>query len=185
MMNNMLEDDSGLPVGIFKGWQRVLLGHYHKRQEWLNGAMGYIGSPWQTRADEWGQPKGYAILDTDTNALTFVDCVWGPRFHRFDATVPIPSEAWGQVAPGDHLKVMVQNEEAALQTRKFLAEHLPPSVRVAVEAKEQLEVQPRFAFKKGTTLTEYAHHYVQDKKPKQLDPKSLMFFWSKITGMQP
>lgn len=77
-MSNHLQDGEGLPREWFGGWARVLCGHYHKRQTLPLSNVTYIGSPWQTKADEAGQPKGYALWNG--RELTFVDRGWGPRY---------------------------------------------------------------------------------------------------------
>ena len=183
MMNNLVVDEHGLPTTAFKGWQRVILGHYHKRQSWLNGAMNYVGSPWQTRADEWGQPKGYAIWNADSLQLQFVDTHWGPKHHRleFDSVPQLAS--WMASNPtviqaGDQVKLILPTETDTKTAAKWF--HDQGIQKVVTEAKEQVVAQPRFAFKKGTTLTEYAHQYVLDKKPKDMDQKTLMHLWMKI-----
>jgi DNA repair exonuclease SbcCD nuclease subunit len=79
MMNNHIQDEDGLPAEAFNGWEAVLCGHYHKRQ--TIGRVTYLGSPWQTKADEAGQEKGYALWDG--KKLQLITTAWGPRHFSF------------------------------------------------------------------------------------------------------
>lgn len=187
MMNNLVMDEAGLPTTVFKGWQRVILGHYHKRQAWLNGAMCYVGSPWQTRADEWGQPKGYAIWDAHHRDLEFVDTHWGPKHHRLEfPTLAQLATWWAQnpmlIKSQDHVKLTMPTETDAMTAAKWL--HEQGVQKIVTAAKDVVVAQPRFAFKKGTTLTEYAHQYVLDNKTQDMDQNTLMHLWAKITEEQ-
>ncbi len=74
-MNDKRLADRGLDAAELEGFKLACLGHFHMRQKF--GVAHYIGSPWETRADEAGQPKGFAVLRD--GALTFHDRVWGGR----------------------------------------------------------------------------------------------------------
>jgi hypothetical protein len=64
--------DRGLVPGEVAGFGRVLSGHFHKRQ--TRGNITFIGSPYQMDWGDHGQPKGFAVLDTDRpDRLEFVD----------------------------------------------------------------------------------------------------------------
>lgn len=78
-MNDHCVADRGLAVADFEGYAVAVLGHFHGRQAF--GHVAYVGSPWETRADEAGQPKGYAVLRGGSR-LEYHDRVWGPRHHR-------------------------------------------------------------------------------------------------------
>lgn len=58
---------------LFKSWQYIYSGHYHKHSETVVGEnkLIYLGTPYQlTRAEI--EEKGFYILDTDTEELEFV-----------------------------------------------------------------------------------------------------------------
>ena len=181
MQNNLVADEDGLMVSSFKGFRRVILGHYHKRQEWMNGSMCYLGSPWQTRSDEWGQPKGFAVFDAEQNTLEFVDKKWGPRHHRFPEMASVEALAAHMtrhlVNEGDHVRVELPTKEDCKRVVEWLSKQ---GIKCVATPKEAALPQPRFAFKEGTSLTEYAHQYVQDKAEKEFDSATLMHVWGRI-----
>jgi len=77
-MNDNVRDTTGIPFSMLDGFDRILSGHYHKRQ--TIGKVTFVGSPRQVTANESGQDKGFAILEE--KSLRFVDRHWGKRFHR-------------------------------------------------------------------------------------------------------
>lgn len=56
---------------MFDRFDKVFSGHFHIRA--TNGIVQYIGNPFQTNWGEYGYPKGFAVFDTKTLDLTFVD----------------------------------------------------------------------------------------------------------------
>jgi DNA repair exonuclease SbcCD nuclease subunit len=63
---------------IFKGWRRVLLGHYHCPQR-LDDRVEYIGSPIQLSFNEAFQSKHIVILDTDTMECKYIENTFSPK----------------------------------------------------------------------------------------------------------
>jgi len=51
-------------------YKKVISGHYHTRSE--NGNILYTGIPYQITWSDYGDPKGFHILDTETGAIEFV-----------------------------------------------------------------------------------------------------------------
>lgn len=87
LQNSRRVDTDGVDPHLFAGFERVLCGHYHKQQDLgPGGKISYVGSPYQTRADEAGDAKGVAILH-DYTTLERIDTAWGARFvhSRIDA----------------------------------------------------------------------------------------------------
>lgn len=102
LMNSNTVDTKGLPVEMFRHWV-VLCGHYHIRQQL--GTVRYIGSPYQTKADEAGQVKGYAIWNPNTFDLQWVNTNWGKRYHNLGlVTGDIDLTT---VKPGDEVRITV------------------------------------------------------------------------------
>lgn len=155
-MNNQIKDTEGVPGGAFRGFRRVLLGHYHKRQQFLNGVISYIGSPWQTRADEHGQSKGWVLWDPDDNSFKYVDKVFGKRYHRFTSGT---NPDWVEKVPdGDQIKLVAKSEAEAKKWRKLFSGRDPETWAVNVDEAEVFK--PRLGVSKGSTLTEFAMAYV-------------------------
>jgi hypothetical protein len=174
MMNNLKVDEHGISIGEFKGFKQVLLGHYHKQQTFLGGVAHYIGSPWQTRADEWGQDKGVAVWD----GVKFhrIQKDWGPKHYRFDASDFVE----GQAIPGNPGDTIRLSVPGVTDGWKQWAQNHP--AKVILEDTTEQTVQPRFAFQEGTGLSEYVNQYILDKaKPDQnLDEKVLWHMWDEL-----
>ena len=78
LQNDQHKDTEGLSPTFFKRFDRILMGHYHKRQ--TLGSVIYVGSPRQVLRQEAGQLKGFALWNGQQ--IEWVDRFWGPRFHK-------------------------------------------------------------------------------------------------------
>jgi len=65
-------------LGIFSGWEKVFLGHYHCAQS-LNNKVEYIGSPLELNFGEAHQQKRIVVLDTDTLETESVYNTFSPK----------------------------------------------------------------------------------------------------------
>lgn len=63
---------------VFKGWRKVLLGHYHCPQQ-LDDRVEYIGSPLQLSFNEAFQSKHLMLLDPNTLQHDYVENTFSPR----------------------------------------------------------------------------------------------------------
>lgn len=61
----------GIDCAIFERFDKVFSGHFHIRA--TNGTIQYIGNPYQTNWGEYGYPKGFAVFDTRSKSVEFVD----------------------------------------------------------------------------------------------------------------
>lgn len=69
-MNTVTKCDSGLDLKMFKRFEHVLSGHFHKKQK--KGNIQYTGTPYQFTFGDLGETKGFHIFDTDTEKMRFV-----------------------------------------------------------------------------------------------------------------
>ncbi len=167
-MNNLIHDTDGLPADLFSDWNRVFLGHYHKRQ--THGSnIQYLGSPWQTRIDEYNQDKGYTLYDTVADSVTFIPRVIGKRYWRLDGkelkSAPIQA--------GDHVKCVVGPEESKEMTPVYQSIANEAGIDIVFEDKVQKSPEMRFNMSGGATMTEYALQYIEDHE-KDEDRKALL-----------
>lgn len=110
-------DVKGLPPDAFRKWV-VLCGHYHIRQQLAT--VRYIGSPYQTKADEAGQDKGYAIWNPTSFQLEWVTTQWGKRYHNLglvNGDVDLSA-----VRPGDEVRMSTGREVDTEALTKALKE---------------------------------------------------------------
>lgn len=87
------------------------LGHYHKRQK-LGDRTWYIGNPFQLHMGERGQPKGVALVASDSIDPSFFDFDDMQKHHRFE----LPHEGLIEANPGDVVEVVASKEEAASES---------------------------------------------------------------------
>jgi DNA repair exonuclease SbcCD nuclease subunit len=177
-MNDGIYDSEGYPLEALSHFKLVISGHYHKRQ--VLGNVHYIGSPYETRADEAWQPKGFAILEDDK--LTYHDRVWGPR----------------------HIGITLQPDATEGDIRAHLADYKDDILRVEVPAGTDPEtvgrtlveagfqnhvVTPqaqessaaRLSVGTGASLREYARAYAELKRPEAVEP--LMAEYDVLAGV--
>ena len=60
----------GMEPDIFSKFRAVYTGHFHGRHS--KGNIHYLGCPYQITMSDYGDKKGFHILDTDTGELEFV-----------------------------------------------------------------------------------------------------------------
>ena len=64
------ECHEGLNVDTFKKFDTVFTGHYHHRS--TRGNITYLGTPYELTWQDYNDPKGFHIFDTETRELEFV-----------------------------------------------------------------------------------------------------------------
>ena len=60
----------GMSKDIFKRYERVICGHFHTQSD--DGQIKYIGTPYPLTWTDYGESKGFWVLDTTTRDLKFV-----------------------------------------------------------------------------------------------------------------
>lgn len=94
-MSGGFKMEHGISITELAHFPLVLSGHFHKRQRQRN--VIYIGTPYQMDWGDFGQPKGFAVIDTERlSAIQFVD---NPDivFHELRYGEPTPSQLAGRV----------------------------------------------------------------------------------------
>jgi len=130
---------------IFDRFDMVLSGHYHHRSS--DGTIHYLGSHAEFTWSDYGDRKGFHILDTKTRNLTFIENPF-TMFDKFwydDTSILTPSEGWDmRHYAGKIVKVIVKNktdpymfdrcieafEKAGVLEMQVVEDHLNLSVEV-------------------------------------------------------
>lgn len=71
VMNNSNKCSSNFSQNMFKEFKFVFSGHFHTRSSSKN--ILYIGSNCQLDWNDFGQKKGFVVLDTETDTVDFID----------------------------------------------------------------------------------------------------------------
>ena len=62
--------DSGLDKKLFRRFEKVLSGHFHKKSD--DGHIFYLGSQYEFVWNDYNCQKGFHILDTETRELEYI-----------------------------------------------------------------------------------------------------------------
>jgi DNA repair exonuclease SbcCD nuclease subunit len=177
-MNDRMQDTEGLDLAALAPdrWQAILCGHYHRHQQ-VGRNLWYIGSPWQTTANEAGQAKGFVVWKGTVPVQ--VERLWGPRFHRFELQAGQSLDLRG-VSPRDEVRVKTVGagaEAAAAVLGKQLVE---AGLTHHVVTPEVAPLQARLTVPAGATLEHYAQAYVGQTET-DLDKAKLMAVYRELT----
>lgn len=71
IMHKGMSNDHGMDPGIFKKFDLVCSGHFHHRSSRDN--ITYLGNPYPLTWNDFDDPRGFHIFDTETLQLEFVE----------------------------------------------------------------------------------------------------------------
>jgi DNA repair exonuclease SbcCD nuclease subunit len=176
-MNEAKQDTDGLSQQLFQKFDRVLLGHYHKRQTWtVDGTtFWYVGSVREVNASEMGQDKGYGIWDG--NHLNWCTMDWAPRIHKLELKKGESLDTT-KIRPGDDVRIVAGPGVDIEQLGQYL-EQLQVKHTVTPEVET---TQLRLDVPATASLAEYAQAYVERTAPKNADKARLMQTFHEIVG---
>ena len=175
-MNDHMANTDGLNLQEFDGWNAILCGHYHKRQ--VLNRLTYIGSPYQTKSDEAGQPKGYALWDG--TRLSLFDTSWGPRHHSINTEVGQEMDLSG-VAKTDEIRIRLAGEGSIADAEKLGQELKKAGYANVVVTPEVTPMQARLQVGENASLASYVRAYVEQVDT-DLDRDRLMKAFEYVTG---
>jgi len=170
MMNSAVKDSKGIEPGVFNDW-KVFCGHYHNRQR--VGNVQYIGTPYQTRADETG-PTGYAVVDEETFETRFVDTAWGKRYYNL-GLADLNKLNFSAIKSGDEVRAIVPKGVDVKTVVERLNER-----GIRCIATPQVTVQEQRLNVGDGNLYDYILAYVDQFKD-QLDKDKLLSTYQEIT----
>ena len=70
-MHNGHFNDHGQDKAMFKRFEKVISGHFHKKSD--DGQIYYLGTQYEMTWSDYECPKGFHIFDTETRDLTRVE----------------------------------------------------------------------------------------------------------------
>ena len=69
-MHRGMQSHDGLSKEIFNKFDMVFSGHYHHRSD--DGHIYYLGNPYELTWQDYNDPRGFHLFDTDTRKLEFI-----------------------------------------------------------------------------------------------------------------
>jgi len=70
-MHNGHMNEHGLEKSMFKRFEKVMSGHFHKKSD--DGQIYYLGTQYEMTWSDYNCPKGFHIFDTETREITRVE----------------------------------------------------------------------------------------------------------------
>ena len=127
--------DGGMNPDIFKRYSAVYTGHFHCRHSRDN--VHYLGCPYQITMNDYGDKKGFHVLDTDTGDLEFIPNPYTIftqlRYNDKDADPTTLIEVEESRVKGKFVRVVVETKTKPYLFEKFvdsLYAHQPQTVTV-------------------------------------------------------
>ena len=121
-----VSEKAGFPRKLFKGYDKVFTGHFHRPQEKDN--IVFMGSPYQMNYGEMGQKKGFITLDVETGE-------W--ERHWYDQ-----APVYKKIKSEDFQNINVANSFVQVEIRDKLDNYV--QLKHLLYEKGALEVTPKF-----------------------------------------
>jgi hypothetical protein len=113
------ECHDGLSKEVFKKFDKVFSGHFHHKSD--DGQIHYLGNPYELTWQDYGDPRGFHLFDTETRKLTFIKNPY-TLFERFeyDDTLFDPDSIDMSIFADKYAKVIVVNKTDFYKFDKFI-----------------------------------------------------------------
>ena len=124
--------EDGLSKEIFKKFDMVFSGHFHHKSD--DGHIHYLGNPYELNWQDYNDPRGFHLFDTETRQLAFIRNPYSlfERFEYDDTLIDITSIDMARFTD-KYVKVIVINKTDFYAFDKFIAklnEANPIDVRI-------------------------------------------------------
>ena len=127
--------DGGMNADLFSKFEAVYTGHFHTRHS--QGNIHYLGCPYQITMNDYGDKKGFHVLDTDTGELEFIPNPYTIfsqlRYDDTNADAATPITVDETRVKGKFVRVLVENKTKPYLFEKFidsLYAHQPQTVTI-------------------------------------------------------
>jgi len=174
--NEHVQNQDGVDPKKLEEFDHIFCGHYHGRQ--TVGRVQFVGSTYQTRADESGQEKGYFVFDgAKAHPIT---TNWGPKYHRIELDGSEPVDFSG-IGVNDDVRVTTKGADAtALATKAGGLLH-SMGVRKHIVTPEVVLSEARLEVDDNSVLRDYAAAYVA-KFGGELNHGMLLDLFGRLAG---
>jgi DNA repair exonuclease SbcCD nuclease subunit len=125
-----IENHDGMDPSILSKYDQVYSGHFHTKSN--EGNIMYLGTPYELFWNDYKDPKGFFILDTETNQVEFIQNN-DPMFikYYYDDMQPINIDAKG--IKDKYIKLVVVNKKDFKlfdKTVEMLYNHNPAELKI-------------------------------------------------------
>lgn len=168
--------DHGLNRQLFDSYLTVFSGHFHYRS--MHQGIYYLGTPYEMTWADYGIPKGFHILDTDTLEIEFIENPMA-LFQRivYDDTLPYDPELDEEILTGSYVKLVIKKKTDPLRFDKYMDElnSIKTNSVMVVEETMRLQTQADAIELDGIvdTIT-YMKNYVTDMNTSEEEKESLL-----------
>lgn len=111
--------DHGMDINLFKKFDQVFSGHFHKKQKGRN--VRYLGAPYEITWADYNTLKGFHIFDTETKELTFIRNPYR-MFHKilYD-DIGTPDQVFDYKSYEDcYVKIIIRNKSKPFEFDVFM-----------------------------------------------------------------
>ena len=140
----------GIPLKWVSKFDQVFAGHWHRHQTIKNWT--YCGSPWQTRADEYEQLKGF--IHTLGGSWNFHPQLWGPQYIKVETLADLE-----KVLPGDKVRGKIP-QHLLMEMQEALRDKGVEDV--VLTPVEDTTIKDRLEVSLGGSTTEFAEAYAKE-----------------------
>ena len=111
--------DHGWDKEEFNNFDMVMSGHYHHKSD--DGQIFYLGTPYEIYWNDWDDPKGFHVFDTETRELERIVNPYKifSKIYYDDSTASYESHDISQYKD-KYVKVVVVNKKDLYQFDKFV-----------------------------------------------------------------
>lgn len=109
---------NGFDSDVFKKFKYVMSGHFHLKSN--KGNVYYLGTPYEMTWDDFNEPKGFYIFDTDKLNLNYIQNK-KQIFHKLYYTPELKTELSKNLTDS-YIKVMVEDKSDPIDLEIYIKE---------------------------------------------------------------
>lgn len=165
--------EQGLEMSEFEHYKLVLSGHFHCRSEY--DIIKYVGTPYDTKWSDYGEDKGFGVLDTETIQISYVnieDKLHHKIYYREDKNMDFYTE---KDYKGKRVRIIVEQRESYEKYETWLTKmelkgmlqmtvHDPLALRTEADSEVKVDVENLDMKDTSELFSEYVADVYPEKK---------------------
>lgn len=163
-----VESKDGLDPKMFSRYEYVFSGHYHHKSHKEN--IFYVGTPYELTWQDFEDPKGFHIFDTETRTIQFIENPYKTYYKiRYDDSIEFSDL---EKYTNCYLKVSVNNRTDEFQVFLDHLDQVNPAGYTVVEDVVDLSSDEESVDETQDTIT-IMNKYIDGIKNKDIDTEKL------------